>query len=118
MEKLEQRQQLALSSRVALLARGIAEAFRAPISSSHLPLRVLELVRAQDRAAERLIIYVQLSLATAFAVLYVLAPRPGDAAMSMFAPVPYALAAYTIFTLFRFGMSRHGPLPGRFVIPS
>ena len=97
---------------------GILAAFRAPESTARLPARVVELLRAQDRAAERLIIYVQLGLAAALAVLYVLAPRPADAPMTMLAPVPLALGAYAGFALARLLLSWRGPLPGWFVIPS
>jgi len=96
----------------------IVAAFRAPEMTARLPARVVELLRDQDRAAERLIICVQLALAAALAILYVLAPRPADAPMTMLAPVPIALAAYTFFALVRLAMSQRGPLPGWFVIPS
>jgi adenylate cyclase len=108
----------AIAKRFAGMPRGILAAFRAPEAAARLPLRVTELLRAQDLAAERLIIYVQLSLAAALAVLYVLAPRPADAPMTMLAPVPIALMAYMLFALIRLLMSRSGPLPGWFVIPS
>jgi adenylate cyclase len=108
----------ALATRLASMPGGIVAAFRAPESTTHLPARVVQLLHAQDRAAERLIIQVQLSLAAALAVLYVLAPRPADAPMTMLAPVPIALAAYTLFALVRLLLSQRGPLPGWFVIPS
>ncbi len=108
----------ALATRLASMPGGIVAAFRAPELTMHLPARVVGLLHAQDRAAERLIIYVQLGLAAALAVLYVLAPRPADAPMTMLAPVPLALAAYTLFALVRLALSQRGPLPGWFVIPS
>lgn len=108
----------AVSPRLPALAHAIADAFRAPETTARLPARVAELLRAQDRAAERLIIYVQLSLAAALAVLYVLAPRPADAPMTVLAPVPIALLVYTLFALVRLAMSRGGATPGWFVIPS
>ncbi len=108
----------ALATRLASMPGGVVSAFRAPESAAHLPARVVELLHAQDRAAERLIIYVQLGLAAALAILYVLAPRPADAPMTMLAPVPLALMAYTLFALVRLLMSQRGPLPGWFVIPS
>lgn len=97
---------------------GIVAAFRAPASTARLPARVVALLRAQDRAAERLIIYVQLGLAAALAVLYVLAPRPADAPMTMLAPVPLALGLYTLFALARLIVSQSRPMPGWLVIPS
>lgn len=108
----------ALTRKLAVLPASLAAVFRAPESTAHLPGRVVELLRAQDRAAERLIIYVQLALAAALAVLYVLAPRPADAPMTMLAPVPLALAAYTLFALVRLAVAQRGPLPDWFVIPS
>jgi adenylate cyclase len=106
------------ATRLASMPGAIVSAFRAPQSTMRLPARVVELLRAQDRAAERLIIYVQLGLAAALAILYVLAPRPTDAPMTMLSPVPMALMAYTLFALVRLLMSQRGPLPGWFVIPS
>jgi adenylate cyclase len=108
----------ALLRRLAGMPGGVIAAFRAPEATARLPARVTELLSAQDRAAERLIIYVQLSLAAVLAVLYVLAPRPEDAPMTMLSPVPLALSAYTVFALIRLAMSRSATLPGWFVIPS
>ncbi|HKZ97920.1 MAG TPA: adenylate/guanylate cyclase domain-containing protein, partial [Hyphomicrobiaceae bacterium] len=89
-----------------------------PAALASLPARIAELVRAQDLTSERLIIRVQFALAATLAVLYVLAPRPADAPMRLFAPVPVALLAYVFFTSVRFALSRRGPLPGWFIIPS
>ena len=107
-----------LLARLSTVPANTMAAFRAPESTMRLPPRVVDLLHAQDRAAERLIIYVQLGLAAALAVLYVLAPRPEDAPMTMLAPVPFALAAYALFALVRLLLSWRGPLPGWFVIPS
>ncbi len=108
----------ALSNTLSSLASSVATLFRAPASLSRLPPRVADIVRAQDRASEHLIIAVQFALAAALAVLYLLAPRPLDAPMRLLAPVPVALMAYALFTVVRFAMSRRGPLPGWFIIPT
>ncbi len=107
----------ALASKLSELPSGIVSAFQSPQPMARLPTRVVDLIRAQDRESERLIIYVQLSLAALLALLYVLAPRPDDAPMTMFAPVPLALVAYALFAVVRLLMSRTGPLPSWFVIP-
>ena len=92
--------------------RGIAATLGAPASLASLPVRVSELVKAQDLASERLIIRVQLVLALALSVLYVLAPRPTDAPMHLLAAVPVALMCYLAFVGIRFALSLRGPLPG------
>ena len=89
-----------------------------PADASGLPPRVQALIRAQEAESERLIGWVQLSLAVTFAALYVIAPRPADSHMTMFAPVPVALAAYTIFTLARLRLSYRRPLPGWLLVLS
>jgi adenylate cyclase len=98
--------------------RGIAATLGAPASLAGLPVRVAELVKAQDLASERLIIRVQLALALALSMLYVLAPRPADAPMHLLAAVPLALMCYLAFVGIRFALSLRGPLPGWFIIPS
>ncbi len=106
-----------MPARPTILA-SLARVLRAPDSLSRLPARVASAVRAEDLASERLIIRVQFALAAALAILYLLAPRPQDAPMAFFAPVPLALMAYGAFTVLRFAMSRRGPLPGWSIFPS
>ena len=65
-----------------------------PATASEVPARVATLVRAREEESERLIGWVQLVMAATFAALYMIAPRPLDAGMSMVAPVPLALAGY------------------------
>lgn len=86
----------------------------APISAA-LPERVLNLIRSQETASERLIGWVQLALVATFAGLYVVAPRPTDSLMAMFAPVPIALATYAIFTMIRLALSYRMHLPAWFL---
>jgi adenylate cyclase len=85
---------------------------------SHLPDRVAEILRQEDRTSERLIIRVQFVLAAALAILYLVTPRPGDAPMTVLAPVPLVILAYAVFTAIRLVISLRGPLPGWLVIPS
>lgn len=62
-----------------------------PARAIEVPARVGALIRAREEESERLIGWVQLVMAATFAALYVIAPRPLDAGMSMLAPVPLAL---------------------------
>lgn len=80
-----------------------------------LPERVRRIVLAEDRASERLIGYVQLVICGLLWTLYLIAPRPADAAMSMFAPVPFALGAFTLFSAFRFWLILQRKVPDWFV---
>lgn len=80
-----------------------------------LPERVRRVVECEDRASERLIGYVQLSIGGLLWVLYLIAPRPADAASAMFAPVPFALAAFTIFSAFRLWLILRRKVPDWFV---
>ncbi len=76
---------------------------------AELPERVRQTVIRQSSDSERLIGWVQLTLAATFVTLYLVSPRPGDA--GMLAPVPLALAAYVGFTLVRLVLSYAAKLP-------
>jgi adenylate cyclase len=76
-----------------------------------LPDRVRQLIRAREEDSERLIGWVQLALVATFASLFFLAPRPTDAGMPMFEPVPIALTAYALFTVLRLLLAYRGRLP-------
>ena len=47
--------------------------------------------------------------------LYLIAPRPTDAAFTMFAPVPFALSAFTLFSIFRLWLILRRKAPDWFV---
>lgn len=66
-----------------------------------LPERVRRIVVDEDRASERLIGYVQLGIGLVLWFLYLISPRPADAAATMFSPVPFALTAFTLFSVAR-----------------
>ena len=83
-----------------------------------LPARVQRLVDAEEEKSERLITWVQLAVLALFAALYFLAPRPPDAAATMFEPVPLVLAPYALFTLLRLGLTHRGFMPGWFLVLS
>jgi adenylate cyclase len=83
-----------------------------------LPERVRQIIADEDRASERLIGYVQLTIAAVLWMLYLIAPRPVDAAFAMFAPVPFALSAFTIFSIFRLWLILRQKTPDWFVLIS
>ena len=89
-----------------------------PATATEVPARVATLVRAREEESERLIGWVQLVMAATFAALYMIAPRPLDAGMSMVAPVPLALAGYASFTAARLWLAHRGFLPGWLLVLS
>ncbi|WP_108659206.1 adenylate/guanylate cyclase domain-containing protein [Acuticoccus kandeliae] len=85
--------------------------------TARMPARVVELVVAEEERSERLIGWVQLTIAVTFATLYAVAPRPTDAS-TMFQPVPIVLAAYIAFTILRLAAAYRGFLPGWLLVAS
>ncbi len=81
-----------------------------PVSGS-LPTRVQRAIRKQQDQSEILIACVQLLLILIFGALYALSPKTFSQD-SMFAPVPYALAGYLVFTVIRLIWAVKWRLPG------
>ena len=79
--------------------------------TANLPQRVKAIVAMEDRASERLIGAVQVGIGLTLWALFLIAPRPADAAMTMFSPVPMALSLYMAFSLVRYWLiaRRHPP---------
>ena len=84
-----------------VLPRSLFTHLGEPPRAIEVPHRIAELIRAREEESERLIGWVQLVMAATFAALYVIAPRPLDAGMSVLAPVPLALTGYAAFTAAR-----------------
>ncbi|USG61169.1 adenylate/guanylate cyclase domain-containing protein [Sneathiella marina] len=72
-----------------------------------LPGRVKDAIERQQTQSEILIAWVQVFIVLTFSTLYGLSPKTFSSD-AMFAPVPYALAAYGIFTLFRLALAYSG----------
>lgn len=87
----------------------------APPPLADLPQRVRVVIHAQDRSSERLIGWFQVGIGVFLAGLYLISPRPLDAASASFAPVPLAIGAFLAFSLFRLWLIIRRPLPGWFV---
>ncbi len=90
---------------------------RRMLGKSHyqdLPPRVVERIHRQQDGSEILIGWIQLLVVAVFATLYTLAPKTfGEDAD--FAPVPWALGAYFVFTLLRLHLARQRRLPDWFL---
>ncbi len=79
-----------------------------------VPAHVLDAVQRQQESSEILIGWVQLAVVAAFGALYFLAPKTFNAD-TMFAPVPWTLATYLVFTLARLALAHSRRLPEWFV---
>jgi adenylate cyclase len=101
-----------------LLPKTLFTHLGAPVGSMGLPKRVTRVIRAQEEDSERLIGWMQLALAATFAALYLFAPRPLDAQVSMLMPVPLALASYAAFTAARLWLAYRNYLPGWLLVLS
>jgi len=88
------------------------------IDTRAVPKRVAAIIRRHEIESEQLIGWAQLVLVLTFAALYLLAPRPSDAGMTMLAPVPLALIGYFIFTLVRLRLAYRSMLPGWMLVVS
>jgi adenylate cyclase len=93
----------------------------APVSAGgsleKLPARVRETIEAQQDESEILIGWVQLAVVIAFGVLYILAPKTFSEEAA-FAPVPWALSLYLLFTIIRLMLAHARRLPHWFVYTS
>jgi len=76
---------------------------------AQLPERVRQAINRHQASSERLVARIQLAVVTTFALLYQLSPKAfSDEAP--FAPVPWVLGAYLLFTLVHLAVS-HRRLP-------
>jgi len=82
-----------------------------------LPAKIRVAIAHQQDGSERLIGWIQLAILTAFAALYIAAPKttPTGAA---FEPVPVFLGAYFAFTCLRLWRAYQGALPAWFLLLS
>jgi adenylate cyclase len=70
------------------------------VKYAQLPTRVRDAIRAQQDASEILIGWVQLGVVTLFGSLYLISPKTFTE-QAEFAPVPWVLGVYLLFTVFR-----------------
>ena len=76
-----------------------------------IPARVEAAIIEQQNVSERLVGWIQLSVVLIFGTLYALSPKTFHPDAT-FAPVPYVLSIYLIFTIIRLILSHKMRLPG------
>ena len=76
----------------------------------HLPGRVRDAIRRQQESSEIVVGWIQLSIVVTFSVLYALSPNPYTAD-PVFAPEPWVIGAYLLFTLARVVLAHRRELP-------
>ena len=80
------------------------------IENVTLPKRVQKAIQDQQERSEVLISVIQLMVVTIFGLLYAISPKTFSDDVS-FAPVPWVLSAYMIFSLLRFALALKRQLP-------
>jgi adenylate cyclase len=93
--------------------QSIKRLFGEDVALQDLPERVKSQIITQQNASERLVGWIQLAVVCTFGTLYAISPKtfPDGA----FAPVPYVLSFYLVFTLFRLYLSYKVRLNGFFI---
>lgn len=98
------------------LVRTLRYILRGGPTDDGIPARVRAEIAQREAAAERLIGWVQLGIVVFFATLYSIAPKAEGG--SGFNFVPFALAAYFLFTVLRLGLSYRMVLPEWYLVTS
>jgi len=75
-----------------------------------LPLRLRNSIQDQQERSEILISIIQLLIVSIFGLLYAIAPKTFSQEAD-FAPVPWVLSLYLVFSLFRFALAVNRKLP-------
>ena len=75
-----------------------------------LPGRVRDAIRRQQASSEIVVGWIQLAIVVTFSILYALSPKPYTAE-PVFAPEPWVLGAYLLFTLARVVLAHRRALP-------
>src|SRR5689334_13161930 len=92
------------------LLKRISDSLFGQSAKTTLPAYVQLAIKQQQDASEKLISWTLLFIVTVFSALYIVSPKTFSA-MAQFAPVPWALSAYFIFSLLRLGLSYRRYLP-------
>jgi adenylate cyclase len=77
---------------------------------SVLPTRLLKLIQEQQERSEILISIIQLAIVSIFSLLYAVSPKTFSQDAD-FAPVPWVLGLYLVFSLIRLRLATHRKLP-------
>lgn len=86
-------------------------------AAHRLPARVRERIRSEEERSEILVGVIQFAFIASVALLYALAPKKFGAD-APFAPVPWVLSAYAVFTLLRLALAVKRRLTRGFVYAS
>ncbi len=78
--------------------------------ATRLPPRVYAAIQRQQESSEILIGWIQLGVVVSFTILYTLSPKTFTEDAD-FAPVPWVLAAYFVFTVLRLILAHYDRLP-------
>ncbi|HUT50800.1 MAG TPA: adenylate/guanylate cyclase domain-containing protein [Alphaproteobacteria bacterium] len=113
----EPRRRRSLTSLAGALRLGAGRAGLPERSPGNIPERVEAAIHQQQDASERLIGWIQLSVVVTFGTLYILSPKTFTAQAEI-VPVPYALAAYLMFTVLRLVLAYRGRLADWFLTVS
>ena len=97
--------------------REAIERFMGPPPPREPPERIVRAIHAQDARSEVLVCFVQLAAIGVFGFLYALTPKAFPD-MVPFQPVPWALAAYGLFTLVRLRLALRDRLTNGFLYAS
>ena len=84
--------------------------FGSPRREIRLPDRLLRIIRDQQERSEILISSIQIMIVSILGLLYLVSPKTFSDDVN-FAPVPWALTAYLIFSLLRFWLAVKRKLP-------
>lgn len=79
-------------------------------ASEAMPFHVQKAIQQQQLTSEKLISWIQLSIIVTFSILYFASPKTFSTD-AKFAPVPWALSAYFIFSVLRLFLSYRSRLP-------
>ena len=80
------------------------------VSSIALPERLIKAIRDQQERSEVLISVIQLTIVAIFGLLYAISPKTFSDDVA-FAPVPWVLSAYLLFSLIRLSLAMKRCLP-------
>jgi len=80
------------------------------VSGIALPERLIKAIREQQERSEVLISVIQLLIVTIFGLLYAISPKTFSDDVA-FAPVPWVLSAYLLFSLIRLSLAMKRCLP-------
>lgn len=83
-----------------------------------LPIYVQQAIKQQQNSSEKLVSWVLLLIVIIFGILYFVSPKTFSYSMAQFAPVPWALLTYFVFSLIRLGLSYKTYLPNWFLMLS